>query len=142
MKMNRLGKNNKTDLVHILYIVTCSRNAPFCCSPVFIIVFRTACQCSVLRQMKEPHVLETYLFKLLSNVMCPFTSRCPRDALPSWFPTELVSRYFIATYQTPPIFVVARRPNSGLERLTVEVSTSHTIRHTHTHTAGSTPLNE
>jgi hypothetical protein len=31
-------------------------------------------------------------------------------------------------------FSVAQQPNSGLDRLTVAVSRSHTIRHTHTHT--------
>ena len=136
---------NKPDLVHIWYIITCSRNQPFWCSPMFIIVFRTACQCSVLRQMKDPpQVLESYFFKLLSNIICPLTSRCPPNELPSRLPTELVSRYFIATCQNPPIFFVPQQPNSGLESLTVEASTSHTIRHTHTHThtAGITPLNE
>jgi hypothetical protein len=123
---------NITDLVHIWYIrvITCSRNSPFWCGPLFIIVFRTACQCSVLRQMKDPHVLESYFTKLLSNIICPLTSGCSRIALPSRFPTKLVSRYFTATCQNPPVFFVAQQPNSGLERLTVNVSTSHTQTHT------------
>jgi len=41
---------------------------------------------------------------------------------------------------------VAQQPKSSLGRLSVEVSRSHTIRHTHTHTnthaLGRTPLNE
>ena len=36
---------------------------------------------------------------------------------------------------------VAQHPKWGLGRLTVEVSRSHTIRHTHTHT-GRTPLHQ
>jgi hypothetical protein len=43
-------------------------------------------------------------------------------------------------------FCVVQQPKSFLGRLTVEVSTSHTIKHTHTHTNththGRTPLNE
>ena len=45
-------------------------------------------------------------------------------------------------------FSVVQKPNSGLGRLIVEDSRSHTIRqththtHTHTHTSGRTPLNE
>jgi hypothetical protein len=35
-----------------------------------------------------------------------------------------------------------QQPNLGLGRLFVKVSRSHTIRHTRTHTPGSTPLNE
>jgi len=37
-------------------------------------------------------------------------------------------------FDTEDYFFVAQQPNSGLGRLTVEVSGSHTIRHTHTHT--------
>jgi hypothetical protein len=37
---------------------------------------------------------------------------------------------------------VAKEPKSGLGRLSVEVCKLHTIRHTHTHTIGSTPLCE
>jgi hypothetical protein len=37
-------------------------------------------------------------------------------------------------FDTADYFFVAQQPNSGLGRLTVEVSGSHTIRHTHTHT--------
>jgi hypothetical protein len=85
-------------------------------------------------QLKNPHVLELYFTNLLSNIICPLTSRCLRNALVSRFPTELISRYFIATCQNTPIIFVAQQPNLGLERLTVEVSKSHTIRHTHTHT--------
>jgi len=42
---------------------------------------------------------------------------------------------------TKTIFV-APQSTSGLSRLILEVSGSHTIRHTHTHTHGRTPLNE
>jgi hypothetical protein len=37
---------------------------------------------------------------------------------------------------------VTQQLNSDVDRLIVEVSRSHTIRHTHTHTRGRTPLNE
>ena len=39
-------------------------------------------------------------------------------------------------------FFVAQQPKECLGRLIVEVSRSHTIRHTHTHTQSRTPLNE
>jgi hypothetical protein len=39
-------------------------------------------------------------------------------------------------------FPVVQQPNLGLDCLIVEVSRSHTIRHTHTHTHSRTPLNK
>jgi hypothetical protein len=39
-------------------------------------------------------------------------------------------------------FSLSQQPNSSLGLLAVEVSRSHTIRHTHTHTPDRTPLNE
>jgi len=37
---------------------------------------------------------------------------------------------------------VTQETNSGLGRLSVEVSRSYTVRHTHTHTHDRTPLDE
>jgi hypothetical protein len=127
---------NKTVLVRMRYLITCSRNSPFLCSPLFIIVSRIVRQCPVLRQMRDAHVLESYLFKLLSSIIRPPTSRCSRNELPSCFPTEFVSRHFTSTCQNPPICGTTAQLGHRLRLL------HHVQLDTHTHTPGRTPLNE
>jgi hypothetical protein len=60
------------------------------------------------------------------------------------FDNSIFLGFETADYFSCIFFSVAQQPNSGLGRLTVEVSASHTITHTHTHTRarGTTPLTE
>jgi len=62
----------------------------------------------------------------------------PKQMWTEWYNTATSLTYKLQDI----ILSVTQQPTSGLGRLTVEVSRSHTIRHTHTHTAGRTALDE